>query len=55
MGAASLVGAPRILQADGMDSIYPGVDFFEKGYIMQIMILSEATSLFLLLLWDLIC
>ena len=32
MGAASLVGAPRILQAVGQDSIYPGVDFFEKGY-----------------------
>ena len=53
-GAASLVGAPRILQADGKDSIYPGVDFLRKD-IMQIMILSEATSLFLLLLWDLLC
>jgi solute carrier family 12 sodium/potassium/chloride transporter 2 len=29
---ASMVGAPRILQAVGKDAIYPGVAFFEKGY-----------------------
>jgi len=29
---ASMVGAPRILQAVGKDGIYPGVKWFEKGY-----------------------
>merc|ERR1712012_1014523 len=29
---ASMVGAPRILQAVGKDGIYPGVKFFAKGY-----------------------
>jgi len=29
---ASMVGAPRILQAVGKDAIYPGVAWFEKGY-----------------------
>jgi hypothetical protein len=29
---ASMVGAPRILQAVGKDGIYPGVAFFAKGY-----------------------
>jgi len=29
---ASMVGAPRILQAVGKDGIYPGVAWFEKGY-----------------------
>ena len=29
---ASLVGAPRVLQAVGKDNIYPGVAFFAKGY-----------------------
>ena len=29
---ASLVGAPRVLQAVGKDRIYPGVFFFAKGY-----------------------
>jgi len=29
---ASMVGAPRILQAVGKDAIYPGVAFFAKGY-----------------------
>jgi hypothetical protein len=28
---ASLVGAPRVLQAVGVDKIYPGVYFFAKG------------------------
>merc|ERR1719323_3035348 len=28
---ASLVGAPRVLQAVGVDKIYPGVFFFAKG------------------------
>ena len=31
-GIASIVGAPRILQAVGKDNIYPGLHFFEKGY-----------------------
>merc|ERR1712223_1527729 len=29
---ASLVGAPRVLQAVGKDKIYPGVAFFAQGY-----------------------
>ena len=29
---ASMVGAPRILQAVGKDGIYPGVAWFEKGF-----------------------
>jgi solute carrier family 12 sodium/potassium/chloride transporter 2 len=29
---ASLVGAPRVLQAVGKDKIYPGIFFFAKGY-----------------------
>jgi len=29
---ASLVGAPRVLQAVGKDNIYPGVNFFAFGY-----------------------
>ena len=29
---ASLVGAPRVLQAVGKDKIYPGVFFFARGY-----------------------
>jgi len=29
---ASIVGAPRILQAVGKDAIYPGVKWFAKGY-----------------------
>ncbi len=29
---ASLVGAPRVLQAVGKDKIYPGVNFFAYGY-----------------------
>jgi len=29
---ASLVGAPRVLQAVGKDKIYPGVNFFAHGY-----------------------
>eukprot|EP00092_Neocalanus_flemingeri_P010472 GFUD01011283.1.p1 GENE.GFUD01011283.1~~GFUD01011283.1.p1 ORF type:complete len:1082 (+),score=181.23 GFUD01011283.1:264-3509(+) len=29
---ASMVGAPRILQAVGKDGIYPGIGWFEKGY-----------------------
>jgi len=29
---ASMVGAPRILQAVGKDGIYPGVYWFEKGF-----------------------
>ena len=29
---ASIVGAPRILQAVGKDGIYPGVSFFAVGY-----------------------
>lgn len=28
---ASLVGAPRVLQAVGVDNIYPGVKFFAKA------------------------
>ena len=29
---ASMVGAPRILQAVGKDGIYPGVSWFAKGF-----------------------
>ena len=29
---ASMVGAPRILQAVGKDGIYPGVAWFAKGF-----------------------
>ena len=29
---ASLVGAPRVLQAVGKDKIYPGIAFFAHGY-----------------------
>ena len=31
-GIASIVGAPRILQAVGKDNIYPGLHFFAAGY-----------------------
>ena len=29
---ASLVGAPRVLQALAKDKLYPGLHIFEKGY-----------------------
>lgn len=29
---ASLVGAPRVLQALARDNLYPGLAFFGKGY-----------------------